>query len=167
MSATVTKGVACKGLEWCRSTERGWGWRRLAWEIMYGGSRVGHGWQVVYHLYGQTGKSTVWENGTQISWLVRKSSRGGVYHLYKSVPFTRKRPRRPETGTKDGFEGMKHEFLFGTFHPEKQDYLFTCSVVLWHFPLERLKKKIICKWLTTRECINFVCLFYQSRNVAV
>ena len=27
-----------------------------------------------------------------------------VYHLYKSVPFTEKQPRRPETDTKNGFE---------------------------------------------------------------
>ena len=43
-----------------------------------------------------------------------------VYHLYKSVSFTEKRPRRPETGTKEGFKGMEYEFLFGIFHPEKQ-----------------------------------------------
>ena len=43
-----------------------------------------------------------------------------VYHLYKSVPFTEKRPRRPETGTKDGFEEMEHEFLFEMFRAERQ-----------------------------------------------
>ena len=30
--------------------------------------------------------------------------------LYKSVPFSKKRPRRPEPGFKDGFEEMEHEF---------------------------------------------------------
>jgi len=49
--------------------------------------------------------------------------------LYKTVPFTGKRLRRPETGIKDGFEEIEHEFLLGIFHPEKQDYLFRCSVV--------------------------------------
>ena len=45
------------------------------------------------------------------NWLI--SSRNRVYQLYKSVPFTEKRPRRPETGIKDGFEEMEHEFPFG------------------------------------------------------
>ena len=31
-------------------------------------------------------------------WLI--SSQNRIYHLYKSVPFTEKRPRRPETGIK-------------------------------------------------------------------
>ena len=29
------------------------------------------------------------------------------------MPFTGKRPRRPETGIKDDFEEIEHEFLFG------------------------------------------------------
>ena len=45
------------------------------------------------------------------NWLI--SSRNRVYQLYKSVPFTEKRPRRPETSIKDGFEEMEHEFPFG------------------------------------------------------
>ena len=68
------------------------------------------------------------------------SSQNRLYHLYKSVPFTQKRPRRPETGIKDGFEGMEHELPFGIFHPEKQDYLFRCSVASGSFPLGRPKK---------------------------
>ena len=63
-----------------------------------------------------------------------------VYHLYKSVPFTKKRPQRRETGIKDGWEEMEYEFLFGRFYPEKEDYLFRCSVASGNFPLERPKK---------------------------
>ena len=63
-----------------------------------------------------------------------------VYHLYKSVPSTKKRPQRRETGIKDGWEEMEYEFLFGRFYPEKQDYLFRCSVASANFPLERPKK---------------------------
>ena len=44
--------------------------------------------------------------------------------LYNSVPFTEKRPRKPETGIKDGFEEIEPEFQLRTFRPEKQDYLF-------------------------------------------
>ena len=46
-------------------------------------------------------------------------------HLNKSVPFTEKRPRRPETSIEDGFEEMEHSFLFGIFRPVKRDYLFS------------------------------------------
>ena len=40
------------------------------------------------------------------------SSWNRVYHFYnyKSVPIIEKRPRKPETGIKDGFEEMEHEF---------------------------------------------------------
>ena len=90
---------------------------------------------------GQIGRSTVWANGTQKSRLLI-SPRNRVYHLYEPVPFIGlgKRLRRPETGIKDGFEEMEHEFLFGIFRPEKQDYLFRCSVAPGNCPLERPKK---------------------------
>ena len=45
--------------------------------------------------------------------------------LYKSLSFTE---RRPEAGVKNGLEEVEHKFQFGTFRPEKQDFLFTCSV---------------------------------------
>ena len=41
------------------------------------------------------------------------SFRNRVYHLHESVSFTRKRPRRPETGIKHGFKEMEHEVLLG------------------------------------------------------
>ena len=56
------------------------------------------------------------------------------------LPFTGKRPRRPETGIKDDFEEIEHEVLFGISRPEKQDYLNRCSVAPGNFPLERPKK---------------------------
>ena len=61
--------------------------------------------------------------------------------MHKSVPFTEKRPRWPETGVKDhGSEEIEHEFpfrKFRKFRPEKQDYLFSCSAALADFPRER------------------------------
>ena len=71
---------------------------------------------VVYHLHGQTGRSTV---GKIQDWLI--SSRNRVYHLYKSVQFTKKRLQRPEPGIKNGFEEMEHEFSFGIFRPKISD----------------------------------------------
>ena len=71
-------------------------------------------------------------------WLI--SSRNLFYHLYKSVPFTKRRLRTPELGIKDGFEVMEHEFSFGIFRPEKQDYSFRYSVAPGHFSMERPEK---------------------------
>ena len=56
------------------------------------------------------------------------------------IPFTGKRPRRPETGIKDDFEEIEHEVLFGISRPEKQDYLYRCSVAPGNFPLKRPKE---------------------------
>ena len=53
----------------------------------------------------------------------------------KSVPFTEKLPRKPETGIKVGFEEMEHEFPFGTSRPKKADYILRFSVALGNFPL--------------------------------
>ena len=61
-------------------------------------------------------------------------------HLCKSVPFTEKRPIKPEYGIKHGSEEMEHDFPSGTFSPEKQDYLFRRSIATERFPLERHKK---------------------------
>ena len=46
---------------------------------------------------------------------------------------TKKRPRRPEPGIKDGFDEMGREIPFGIFRPEKQDYLFRRSIATGHF----------------------------------
>ena len=54
-----------------------------------------------------------------------RSSRNRVYHLCKSVPFTGKRPRRPETGIKDGLEEMEGEFWLGIFRPKKKSITFS------------------------------------------
>ena len=87
---------------------------------------------IVCHLHEQTCRFTGWANGKQNSGLVN-CYRNRVYHLYKSVPFTEKQPRRPETGIKDGFEEMEHEFPSGTFRPEKTGLpfqMFRCSRIV-------------------------------------
>ena len=53
----------------------------------------------------------------------------------KSVPFTEKLPRKPETGIKVGSEAMEHEFAFGISRPKKPDYILRFSVALRNFPL--------------------------------
>ena len=73
------------------------------------------------YLHGQTGRSTVWADGTQNSGLVN------------FVPESRllpkkKRPRRPEPGIKDGFDEWDAKF-----RPEKQDYLFRRSIATGNF----------------------------------
>ena len=83
------------------------------------------------------------------NWL--SSSWNRVYHFYKSVPFADKRPRRPETGIKDGFS-------FGIFHPEQTGpsfQLFRCSrkIIRWKDPKRRVTfsfqpdfSEPFCKW---------------------
>ena len=73
-----------------------------------------------------------------------------VYHLHKSAPSTEKRPRKPETGIKDGFEEMEHEFPFGTFRSEKQDYFIR------NFPLKRPEKSCSI-YSSTGFSGNFFC----------
>ena len=37
---------------------------------------------------------------------------------------------------------MEHKFPRGIFHPEKQDYLFRCSIASGDFLLERPKRRV-------------------------
>ena len=81
-------------------------------------------------------------------------------YLKKLALFTEEWPQRPETGIKDSFEEMEHEFLFGAFHLEKQDYLFRCSIAPsifhWYDPESCVPFTFrldfsgnLCKWQTT------------------
>ena len=67
---------------------------------------------MVCHLNGQTGRFTVWVNGKNNSEMANFHLNDRVYMtiVYKSLPFTEKRPRTPETGIRDGFEAKDHEF---------------------------------------------------------
>ena len=68
-------------------------------------------------------KRSVQGLGSGLSSFVPES---GVCRLYKSVPFTEKRPQIPETGMKDGFEEIEREFPFLPVEHSvggKQDYL--------------------------------------------
>ena len=86
-------------------------------------------------------RSTVYANGTQTSGLVNFVPESRLpYVQIKSVPFTGKEPRRPDAGIKDSFEEMEIEFSFGTFCPEKQDFLFKCSVATGNVPPDRPEK---------------------------
>ena len=100
-----------------------------SFNIVWGGEREllenFESMKVVYHLHGQTCLSTDWANGTQNSGLVN---------------FV----RRPEHGIKDGFEEMEHEFPFGISLPEKQEYLFRCSVL-----------PDIFRWNDPKSCVPF------------
>ena len=61
------------------------------------------------------------------------SSRNRVYHLYKSVPFTKQWPRNRVTSI-NHFEEMEHKFPFGAFRSEKQGHLFRCFFAPKCFP---------------------------------
>ena len=76
----------------------------------------------------------VWESGKQNSRLVSFVPES---RLPFAVTFTEIRPRRSETGIKDGFQEMEHEFSFGTFRSAKQDYFFRRSAAPGNFPPKR------------------------------
>ena len=106
-------------------------------------------------------------------WLI--SSQNRVYHLYKSVPFTKKRTQKPEPSIKDDFEEMEHGFPFGIFLPEKQDYLFRCSVAPRNFPMERPKSLVrftfqpdfpenFGKWSITQVTWEFSAVYLKSSD---
>ena len=63
-------------------------------------------------------------------------------HLYESVPFTGKQPRRPETGIKDSFEEMEHEFSVWNIPSTKlttfSDDLLVPEIFRW----EELKSRV-------------------------
>ena len=59
---------------------------------------------VVYHLHGKTSRFTVWLNGKQFRPDIAFTISTNQFHLPK------KRPRKPETGIKDGFEEMENEY---------------------------------------------------------
>ena len=48
--------------------------------------------------------------------------------MHKSVHLRKNRRESLKSGIKDGFKQLEHEFKFGTFRPEKQDYHFRLSV---------------------------------------
>ena len=68
--------------------------------------------------------------------------RPGIAITISTISTDQLRPRRPETGIKDGFEEMDHEFPFGIFHPDKQDYLFRCFVAPGNFRWENPKSGV-------------------------
>ena len=67
------------------------------------------------------------------------SFRNRVYHLHESVSFTGKRPRRPETGIKHGFEEMEHDFCWDiqSGKPGLSFQMYRCS---WKFSAGTTKK---------------------------
>ena len=94
----------------------------------------------------ETGRFMVWVNGSQSSELVNAGKcRPGIAfrdHLYESVPFTGKQPRRPETGIKDSFEEMEHEFSVWNIPSTKlttfSDDLLVPEIFRW----EELKSRV-------------------------
>ena len=101
---------------------------------------------IVYHLHGQTGRFTVWANGTQNSGLVNFVPESRLPFVQISSIY---RKTRPETGIKDGFEEMEHEFPFGTFRPEKTGLpfqMFRCSRKV----STGTTQKVVCHLLSVR-----------------
>ena len=91
--------------------------------------------KVIWHLHGQAGWFTVWANRNQKSGPLNFVPKSHLSFV-QIVPFVKKWAWRPETGIKECFEEMEHEFPHGH---SQQDYLFRCYVAPRNFPLERPK----------------------------
>ena len=61
------------------------------------------------------------------------------FALISSI-YPEKRPRKAETGIKDGLEEIEHIFPFGKFRLGKQAYLSRRTVASWNFPPKRPEK---------------------------
>ena len=94
--------------------------------------------RVVYHLRGQSGRFTA--NGGQNSELVNFIAEVAFTICRNQFHWPKKRSPKPETGIKHGFEQMEDKFPCGILRPEKQDYLFRCSVAAGNFPLDPPKR---------------------------
>lgn len=82
-------------------------------------------------------------------------SRNHGYHLYKSVPFTQKRPQMPETGIKGGLEDSIQK---------KQDYPFRCYVTLGNFPPKRPAKSCV-PYIFQPDFLEMFCKMVNSLYV--
>ena len=86
---------------------------------------------VVYHLHGQTGRSTVWANaGTQTQFSTGKFRPGISFTIYANQFHLPENDRESlKLVSKMALKKWNTNFrLESVFHPDKQDYLFRCSV---------------------------------------
>ena len=97
----------------------------------------------------------VWVNGSQSSGLVNFVPQSPLPFVQISSIYR----KTAGTGIKDGFEGMEHEFPFGIFHPEKQDYPFRCSVAPKNFPGNPVGKHGAPLFVSSQRKI---CLVYNT-----
>jgi len=109
------------------------------WVVTRHSAVVSRQTSVVCHLPGQTSRSTIWAND--------KKNSGVVNVIPESrLPFVRISSIYRKTAAKAWNWYQTWFWRNGTqisvwiFNPEKQDYLFRCSVAPGNFPLERRKK---------------------------
>ena len=93
--------------------------------------------RVVYHFQGQSGRFTVWANCKQNSGLLILS-RNRLSHLYKSVPFTEKRTRKPENGIIWNIPPGKTGLPFEVFHYSRKFSAVTTQKVVFHLLSNRI-----------------------------
>ena len=64
-----------------------------------------------YHLHGQTGQLTVWENGKKNSGLINFVQESRLLLAQTGFHLTKIWVRKSETGIKDGFEEIEHDLV--------------------------------------------------------
>ena len=78
------------------------------------------------------------------------------FALISSI-YPEKRPRKAETGIKDGLEEIEHIFPFGKFRLGKQAYLSRRTVASWNFPPKRPEKVVfhlLSNWISQKLFVN-------------
>ena len=101
-------------------------------------------WSRTHRLFtAQTSWFTVWANGKQNFRLVNFVTESRLPLIfYKSVPFTKKWLRRPDTGIKMRLHKWNTNFSLEHSTRKKQNYLFRCSgcyIMPKNVPLEQTK----------------------------
>ena len=105
-----------------------------------------------YHLHGQTGRSTVWANaGTQTQFSTGKFRPGISFTIYANQFHLPENDRESlKLVSKMALKKWNTNFrLESVFHPDKQDYLFRCSVsagktqkVVFHLLSNQISQKM-------------------------
>ena len=110
---------------------------------------------VVYYLHGQTSWLKVWVNCRQNTRLINVIPESHLPFVQISS-ISWEMAIKSWNGIKHDFKEMELEFPSGTLRPEKQDYLFRCSVTLGNFLPEWPRKGCSIIYFPTRFFRNFL-----------
>ena len=97
-----------------------------------------------YHLHGQRGQLTVWENDKKNSGLINFVQESRLLLAQTGFHLTKKGYESPKLVSKMALK-KSNTIPLETIRPGKQDYLFRTSVAPGNFPPKRHEKKFFIK----------------------